>query len=40
MFLRVAEVFGDEADGLGTEILGVGALATYINFFYQGHQGH
>ena len=40
IFLRVAEVFGDEADSLGTEILGVSALATYINFFYQGHQGH
>ena len=26
--LRLAEVFGDEADGLGTEILGMGALVA------------
>ena len=33
--LRLAEVFGDEADGLGTEILGMGALVATDKGFGQ-----
>ena len=33
--LRLAEIFGNEADGLGTEIFGVGALVTACEGFSQ-----